>query len=109
MSFLLALCSIIFIIHWKLIHSGKCVYDALRNQGIPGEPVKPLIGQFFDMRRGVKNDNDIIFWTSLIDKHGYLSVFCLGPLTHLFVAEPDIIAEVLGRSYTQNYIKPTFF
>jgi hypothetical protein len=82
------------------------VYDVLRNQCVP---FKPLIGQLFHMRRAVKDGNDIVFWTNLPTKHGYLSLFCLGPLTDLFVSEPDIIGGVLDRSYAQNCNKPTLF
>ncbi len=85
---------------------GCSVYDVLHNEDVP---FKPLIGQLFHMRRGVKDDNDIVFWTNLPVKHGYLSLFCLGPLTDLFVSEADIIGGVLDRSYAQNSNKPTFF
>ncbi|CAF3755041.1 unnamed protein product [Rotaria sp. Silwood1] len=45
----------------------------------------------------------------LAEKHGYIYLLGLGPLTVLFVHEPDLIADILGRSHAQHYIKPAIF
>ncbi|CAF4873941.1 unnamed protein product, partial [Rotaria magnacalcarata] len=80
-------------IYIKLIRPAKQLYDAFRAQGFPGEPFVPLIGQMKDYQQAEKSSD----------------VLSYGPFTRFFCSEPEIIAEVLGRTKAQNFRKPTNF
>jgi cytochrome P450 len=97
--------STLFIIYWTLIRSQKRLYDALRSQGVLGEPFVPLFGQIPDINRANKDDASMVYQMELAEKHGYAHLICFGPLIRLFMHEPDMIADVLGRSHAQDYSK----
>ena len=98
-----------FTIYWKLIRPEKRVYDFLRAQGVPGEPFVPIVGQMSQIRRARDADALMEYHQSLVDKHGPVYLVGYGPLTRLVVLEPDMLADVLGRSQAQNYSKPFDF
>jgi cytochrome P450 len=95
----------LFIIYWTLIRSQKRLYDALRSQGVQGEPFVPLIGQMSNLNHANKNDVSMDYHLKLAEKHGYVYLICFGPLIRLFMNEPDMIADILGRSHAQDYSK----
>ncbi|CAF1174126.1 unnamed protein product [Adineta ricciae] len=97
---------IIFYIYWKYIYSKKCLYLMFRNQGIPCEPFVPFVGQLSDIRRASVNDNAMDYRLALAKKHGYVYVSGFGPSIHLNVMEPDMLADVFGRSHARDYNKP---
>ena len=94
------------IIYWKLIYSEKRKYKLLRAQGIASEPFVPLIGQITRLFRYREADHIMGFYEELIEKHGHVFVFGYGPLTRLFINEPDLLADVLSRNNGQYYTKP---
>jgi hypothetical protein len=88
-----------------LIRSQKRSYDALRSQGVQGEPFVPLIDQIPDLNRANKSDASMDYQLELAEKYGYAYLICFGPLIRLFMNEPDMIADILGRSHAQDYSK----
>ncbi|CAF2854409.1 unnamed protein product [Rotaria sp. Silwood2] len=98
-----------FTIYWKLVRPEKYVYDALRSQGIPGEPFVPILGQMPEIRRARDNDALFEYHESLAKKHGPVFLIGYGPLVRLVVLEPDMLADVLGRSHISDYTKPKDF
>ena len=101
-----ALASIIFLIYWKLIRPSKRLYDIYRKQGISCEPFVPLLGQMLDLYRVSQNDTAIDYRWKLVQKHGYTYGIGFGPMINLLIMEPDLLADVFGRSHAQYYIKP---
>ena len=101
--------SISLFIYWKLVHPEKLIYDAFRRQGVPGEPFVPILGQLSAMSQANKTDTSIDFINSLIEKHGSYFLVGFGPLTRLFIIEPDMLADIFHRSHAQDYIKPADF
>ena len=100
------LASIIFIIYWKIIRPSKRLYDIYRKQGISCEPFVPLFGQLADLRRVSENDTAIDYRFELVRKHGYIYVIGAGPMINLLIMEPDLLADIFGRSHAQDYTKP---
>ncbi|CAF2130208.1 unnamed protein product [Rotaria magnacalcarata] len=96
-------------IYIKLIRPAKQLYDAFRAQGFPGEPFVPLIGQMKDYQQAEKSSDVLSYFNELCKKHGHCFLFSYGPFTRFFCSEPEIIAEVLGRTKAQNFRKPTNF
>ena len=99
----------LLIIYWKLIRPSKRIYDILRNQGIPGEPFVPLFGQSSELRRAREEGRLLEYQADLAKKHGFIYLFSLGPYPRLAVQEPDFIADILGRTYAENYFKSADF
>ncbi|UJR17680.1 hypothetical protein I4U23_004578 [Adineta vaga] len=97
---------IIFRIYWKYIYLEKRFYDIFRNQGVPCEPFVPLVGQLSDIRRAMANDRAMDYRLNLVKKHGYIYVSAFGPTVRLNVIEPDMLADIFGRSHGQDYSKP---
>ena len=113
MVFLLILCTIlgsflavVITLYWKFIRPEKNLYDFYRSQGIPGEPFVPLVGQLSDIRRANQKDAGMDYRMSLVKKHGYIYVSGFGPWTRLWIIEPDMLADIFGRSHSQDYKKP---
>jgi cytochrome P450 len=99
--------SILLIIYWKLIRPQKRFYDIFRSQGVSCEPFVPIIGQLPDLRHASENDLATNYRLELVRKHGYVYVIGFGPLIRLVVIEPDMLADIFGRSHAQDYGKPT--
>ncbi|CAF2476139.1 unnamed protein product [Rotaria sp. Silwood2] len=108
-TFVAIVVSIFFIIYWNIVRPEKRIYDELRNQGIPGEPFVPIIGQLPQIRRARENDRVIEYLSELFQKHGNYFMFSMGPLPRIMISEPDLLADVLGRAHAQDYFKPTIF
>jgi cytochrome P450 len=94
-------------IYLKLIYPQQRLYNIFRAQGIPGESFIPIVGQLLDMLRASKENKGVEYFHELSQKHGYRFLFGFGPLTRLVLLEPELIADVLGRSKAENYRKPT--
>ncbi|CAF0950840.1 unnamed protein product [Rotaria sp. Silwood1] len=45
----------------------------------------------------------------LVQKYGHVYLIGLGPSIYLSITEPNLIADVLGRSHVQDYTKPSNF
>ena len=109
--FITILFGIIFLIlafiYFKLIHPQKQLYDLFRSQGIPGEPFIPLFGQVFDMIRSNRENRGVDHFYELGEKHGLRYLFGFGPLTRLVILDADLLSDVLGRTNSENYRKPT--
>ncbi|CAF1457778.1 unnamed protein product [Rotaria sordida] len=99
--------ALIAVIYFKLIYPQKRLYNIFKAQGIPGEPFIPLIGQLFDMMRASKENKGVEYFHELSQKNGSRYLFGFGPLTRLILLEPELIADVLGRSKADNYRKPS--
>ncbi|CAF3549200.1 unnamed protein product [Rotaria sp. Silwood1] len=97
--------SLIFI-YWKFIRPTKYIYDILRSQGVRSEPFIPIIGQLPELRRYREEGRLLGYHQKLTEKHGLVYLFFLGPYTRLVIQEPDLIADIVGRTSAQNYIKP---
>ena len=98
--------AIIFLIYWKLIRPQKRLYDIYRKQGVSCEPFVPLFGQLADMRRAGEKNNSMNYRLELVRKHGYVYGIGFGPTMRLIIIEPDMVADVFGRSHAQDYRKP---
>ncbi|CAF2984143.1 unnamed protein product [Rotaria sp. Silwood2] len=96
-------------VYIKLIYPQKRLYDSFRAQGIPGEPFIPMVGQLFDMMRASKQNKGVEYFHELSQKNGSRFLFGFGPLTRLVLLEPESIADILGRSKSENYRKPSHF
>jgi cytochrome P450 len=59
------------------------------------------------MRRASEKDAGMIYRMELVKKHGYVYVTGFGPSIRLTVIEPDMLADIFGRSHAQDYRKPT--
>jgi len=97
------------IIYFKLVYSQKQLYNALRAQGIKGEPFAPIVGQLSELRKRRENDTMMDYFKEKAEKHGYAYLLGFGPLTRLMCSEPDLLADVLSRSNASNYVKPPDF
>ncbi|CAF3328966.1 unnamed protein product [Rotaria sp. Silwood2] len=97
---------VIGIIYFKLIYPAKKLNDAFRAQGISGEPFIPLLGQMVDFNHARNKNDYITYFDDLGEKHGHIFQFFFGPLVRLFINEPDLIGDVLGRANAPNYEKP---
>ncbi|CAF1219176.1 unnamed protein product [Rotaria sordida] len=97
---------IFFFIYWKLIRPQKRFYDIFRSQGVSCEPFVPFVGQLSDIRRASEKDEALNYRMKLVRKHGYVYVIGFGPSIRLIVMEPDMLADVFGRSHAQDYRKP---
>ncbi|CAF3176827.1 unnamed protein product [Rotaria socialis] len=100
---------ICFSVYWKLVHQDKHVYDILRSQGIPGELFVPIIEQMREIRRARDSDALFEYHENLAKKHGLVFLIGYGPLMRLVVLEPDMLADILGRSHATHYAKPIDF
>jgi cytochrome P450 len=98
--------SIFVVIYWKLIRPHKYFYDTFRNQGVSCEPFVPFVGQLADLRRASEQDNAMNYRMELVRKHGHIYVIGFGPFIRLVVIEPDMLADIFGRSHAQDYRKP---
>ncbi|CAF1199913.1 unnamed protein product [Rotaria sp. Silwood1] len=103
--FILIIFSLTFI-YWKFIRPTKYIYDILRSQGVRSEPFIPIIGQLPELRRYREEGRLLGYHQKLTEKHGLVYLFFLGPYTRLAIQEPDLIADIVGRTSAQNYIKP---
>lgn len=99
----------LLLIYWKLIRPEKRIYDTFRAQGVNGEPFVPLFGQLAQLRQYRKQDVIMDFQKNLVEKHGNVFLFGLGPVIRLVLVEPDLIADVLSRTNAVNYGKPPVF
>ncbi|CAF3487582.1 unnamed protein product [Rotaria sp. Silwood1] len=97
--------TLVFIVYWKLIRPAKHCYDVFRRQGVSGEPFVPIIGQLREMNRARANDQYMAYYQALAEKHGHVFLMGFGPWTRLFVHDPDLLADVLGRSHAHDYTK----
>ncbi|CAF2108144.1 unnamed protein product [Rotaria magnacalcarata] len=93
-------------VYWKFIRSSKRIYDTLQSQGIPSEPFVPIVGQLSELRRRREQGQLLEYHQELTKKHGLIYLFWLGPYSRLVIQEPDLIADVVGRTSAQNYMKP---
>jgi len=100
---------ILGIIYFKIIYPEKKIYDALRAQGIPGEPFRPLIGQLPELRKHRQQDSIMDYFLTLCQKHGSVFLFNFGPLHRIIITDPDLLRDVLGRTNAQYYVKPPLF
>lgn len=114
MSFLLVVSIILGVIlfivctiYWKLVRRQKYLYYHFYRQNVSCEPFKPLLGQLSDIRHANKNDRSMDYRLELVEKHGYTYVISFGPSIILMVIEPDMLADVFGRSHAQDYKKPS--
>ncbi|CAF4879875.1 unnamed protein product, partial [Rotaria socialis] len=78
----------------------------LQSQGIPSEPFVPIVGQLSELRRRREQGQLLEYHQELTKKHGLIYLFWLGPYSRLVIQEPDLIADVVGRTSAQNYMKP---
>jgi cytochrome P450 len=93
-------------IYWKFIRPAKHIYDILRKQGVSSEPFVPLIGQTPELRRYRESGRLFEFHEKLTKKHGLIYLYFLGPYPRLSIQEPELIADILGRTQAHNYFKP---
>ena len=100
------LSSILLVIYWKLIRPHKYFYDIFRNQSVSCEPFVPFVGQLADLRRASEQDNAMSYRMELVRKHDHIYVIGFGPFIRLVVLEPDMLADIFGRSHAQDYRKP---
>ncbi|UJR19322.1 hypothetical protein I4U23_022451 [Adineta vaga] len=77
-----------------------------KGTSLPCEPFIPFVGQLPDIRRAIAGDNAMNYRLALAKKHDYVYVSSFGPSIHLNVMEPDMLADVYGRSHAQDYTKP---
>ncbi|CAF1484521.1 unnamed protein product, partial [Rotaria sordida] len=92
-----------------LIRPGKQTYDAFHAQGISGESFVPLVGQLSKNIKQHNNDAVMTYYEELVKKHGHIFLTSIGPLICLHVSEPDLLADVLSRNNTPNYVKSLKF
>ncbi|UJR33337.1 hypothetical protein I4U23_020786 [Adineta vaga] len=104
-SILLVLITFIYL---KIVRPQKRVYDILVAQGVPSEPFVPIFGQVFDIIRASKNNRTLEYFHKLAEKHGYFYLFGMGPLPRFVIIEPELLADVLGRSKAEYYEKTSF-
>ncbi len=103
---ILGIFSFIFlIIYWKLIRPQSYYYNIFRNQGISCEPFIPIIGHMPDLRRALMNDALMDYFIENAQKHGYVNMFSFGSSIFLTVIEPDMLADIFGRTHAQDYQK----
>lgn len=107
--FLISILILVTIIYWRLIRPEKYMYDELRRQGVPGEPFIPIIGQLPQLNRARESNGVLTYLFSLSEKYGNYFLFSFGPLVRIMISEPDMIADVVGRSHAQDYVKPDVF
>ncbi|CAF3142636.1 unnamed protein product [Rotaria sp. Silwood2] len=98
---------IVFIIYWNWIRPQKRFYDDFCSQCIPGEPFVPLVGQWPEMRRASEKDAGVEYRMGLVQKHGYVYLTGFSPTIRLSVIEPDMIADIFGRTHAEDYRKPS--
>ena len=94
------------ILYWKLVRPAKYIYDVLGKQGVKGEPFVPIFGQLADIRRHREEGRLLEYHEKLAEKHGLRYLIGLGPYPRLVVLEPELIADMVGRTHAQNYFKP---
>ncbi len=87
--------------------SRKRFYDFFCQQGVSCEPFVPLLGQLPEIRRASETDSIVQYRLELVQKHGYVYVIGFGPSIRLVVIEPDMLADIFGRSHAQHYQKLT--
>lgn len=105
-SFIFLCC---LLLYFKFVRPSKRIYDTLQSQGVRGEPFIPLIGQLFKILPYREHGRLLEYHQNLAKTYGLTYLFCLGPYPRLAIQEPDYIADVLGRTSAQNYIKPADF
>lgn len=113
LNILLIFIAIVFVlllaIYIVFVRPEKATYDALRRQGVPGEPFIPLIGQLLDIRKYRKDNRPMDFFENLVMRHGNKFLFCFGPIARLALSDPDLISDVVSRKNAANYVKPPLF
>ena len=97
------------VVYFKLIRRSKSLYNVYRSQGVPGEPFIPLLGQLKDYQRAEKATDGVTYFQELTNQHGHRFLFGYGPFTRLFCSEPELLADVLDRTQSQNFRKPSHF
>src|SRR4051812_20241219 len=100
--------TLIAFIYFKAIRPQKRLYDIFIAQGIPGEPFVPIFGQLFDIIRASKQNKRLEYFNELAQKHVYHFLIGQGPLIRFMVLEPELLADVFGRSKAENYQKTSF-
>ncbi|CAF0952911.1 unnamed protein product [Rotaria sordida] len=85
-----------------LVRPQKRFDDIFRNQGVSCEPFVPFIGQLIEIRRAAAKDASMNYRMQLVQKHGYVYVFCFGSLLRLMVMEPDMLVDVFARTHAQK-------
>lgn len=98
--------TLIALVYYKLVYSQKRIYNAMKAQGIGGEPFIPVIGQLLDMVRANNNDRGLEYFEELQKKHGSCFLFGFGPLTRLILLDAELISDAFSRSKAVNYHKP---
>jgi cytochrome P450 len=104
-TFVAIILSIVLVVYWKLVRSQKRLYDFFCSQHVPGEPFMPIVGQVPEINRARARDNYMEYYEGLVQKHGHVFLIGFGPIVELVVMEPDMLADVLGRSQAENYTK----
>ncbi|CAF0962863.1 unnamed protein product [Adineta steineri] len=99
---------ILLIICYKLIEKPRQIYNALRLQGVPGDPFIPIFGQLKEHRRYYESDKHMEFYMDLEKKHGSRFILPIGPIVNLVILDADLISEVLIKKYA-FYKKPKLF
>jgi cytochrome P450 len=108
-AFVIIIFVLLVVIYFKLIHPQKQLYNAFRAQGVPGEPFVPLLGQVLEWSRYRQQDMPFSFQNELIKKHGHVFIYGYGPIIRLACIEPDLLADILSRSNTPNYVKSVYY
>ena len=104
-TFVAVILSIVFIVYWKLVRSQKRLYDFFRSQDVPGEPFIPIVGQVPEINRTRAKGNYMGYYEGLVKKHGHVFLMGFGPTIEIVVMEPDMLADIFGRSQAENYTK----
>ncbi|CAF0981393.1 unnamed protein product [Adineta steineri] len=99
---------ILLIICYKLIEKPRQIYNALRLQGIPGDPFIPIFSQLKEHRRYYESDKHMEFYMDLEKKHGSRFILPIGPIVNLVILNAELISEVLIKKYA-FYKKPKLF
>ncbi|KAG6416841.1 hypothetical protein SASPL_124282 [Salvia splendens] len=104
------------ILNWAYIKPKK-LERALRKQGLKGNPYRLMYGDLKELMQSITeaksspiNLHDDIkprlqsFFLNIIQKHGNECFFWLGPNPSVILMDPELIKEVLNKSYV--YLKP---
>ena len=103
---LLLIFTVVLILYWKLVRPAKFIYDVLRQQGVKSEPFVPIFGQLSAIRQHREQGRLLDYHEKLAEKHGLRYLIGLGPYPRLVVLEPELIADIVGRTHAHNYVKP---
>ncbi|KAL1560587.1 unspecific monooxygenase [Salvia divinorum] len=105
---------------WKILNwayfNPKKLEKALRNQGLKGNPYRLAYGDLEELMQSIVqarsspiNLHDDIkprlqsFFLNIIQKYGNECFFWLGPIPSVILMDPELIKEVLNKSY--QYLK----